>query len=180
MLCLLFLALEGFGQGAIKGFIYDAGNKEPVVFSYVYVYQDGALIAGGTSDFDGKFFIAYVEAGEYEIMVPYTGYDTTWVEKVIVENGETLEVNVPMQLKEVEMDGKVILFDLQALPQPDSIAENEVIRGPAGGGNATYYIDGVRVGTVLLSETKKLQRKARREQRKRDRKYRRTQRKMQR
>jgi hypothetical protein len=88
-LLLLTLALfNGYTQntGAVKGFIYDKENGEPIPFSNVFF--KGTTI-GGSTDLNGFFNINRVPPGEYLLMVTNMDYDTIR-EKITIKEGEIL------------------------------------------------------------------------------------------
>lgn len=63
-----------FAQSAnIRGFVYEKGTGEPVIFTNVYLL--GTSI-GATTDVNGYFSITKVPAGNYTLTVTYIGCDT--------------------------------------------------------------------------------------------------------
>lgn len=73
-ICFLAFTLKGLAQDSrISGIIKDAETSEPILFGTVTIYQQGQLITGAETDFDGRFSIP-VELGIYDIKVSYVGY----------------------------------------------------------------------------------------------------------
>ena len=63
-------------EGTLKGKVLDAGNGDPVPFANVSIFQNGSLVNGGMTDFDGKFTIKPIPAGTYTVKASYMGYKT--------------------------------------------------------------------------------------------------------
>ena len=74
-LLLFVCTLVTLGQsGSVKGFVYDKGTGEPVLFSPVFLV--GTKL-GTTTDVNGFYSITRVPAGTYTLRVTAIGYDTT-------------------------------------------------------------------------------------------------------
>ena len=61
------------GLGSVKGVVKDGDTKQPVPFAKVLLIQNGNVKGGATTDFDGKFQINSVGAGEYDVEVRNEG-----------------------------------------------------------------------------------------------------------
>lgn len=71
---LCMMAIRTVAQdGTIRGFVYDQGNGEPIIFTNVYLYQ---TTYGGATDVNGYFVISHIPPGDYALMVTFMGYDT--------------------------------------------------------------------------------------------------------
>ena len=64
------------GQGSISGQVVDAETGEPLPFVNITFFSNGELKYGVASDFDGRYIIKPVKAGNYELRVSYVGYET--------------------------------------------------------------------------------------------------------
>ncbi|RLD48748.1 MAG: TonB-dependent receptor, partial [Bacteroidetes bacterium] len=79
---LFFVSIIVFTQGVyaqsgtLQGKIYDGGNKEPIAFGNVSIYQNGSLVNGAMTDFNGKYTIKPIPAGTYTVKATYMGYKT--------------------------------------------------------------------------------------------------------
>ncbi len=70
----LLLTIGTYAQnGSIKGFVYDKGNGEPVIFTNVYLENTTHGIA---TDVNGYYNLSQVPPGDYKLMVSYIGYET--------------------------------------------------------------------------------------------------------
>jgi hypothetical protein len=76
------------GLGSIKGTVTDGDTKQPVPFAKVVIIQSGNVKGGANTDFDGKFQINSVGAGEYDVEVRNEGegYQPTVLTGVIVSS----------------------------------------------------------------------------------------------
>lgn len=61
------------GLGSVKGTVKDGDTKQPIPFAKVLLIQSGNVKGGATTDFDGKFQINSVGAGEYDVEVRNEG-----------------------------------------------------------------------------------------------------------
>lgn len=68
------ISTVGFAQtGTIRGFVYEEGSGEPVIFTNVYL--KGTSI-GASTDVNGYFSITQIPPGNYTLTVTYLGFDT--------------------------------------------------------------------------------------------------------
>jgi len=85
-------------NGTVRGFIYEEGTGEPMIFTPIFL--EGAQM-GGQTDVNGYYSINKIPAGNYTLMVAYLGYDTLRKkievvadkiinEKLFVRKGSTL------------------------------------------------------------------------------------------
>ncbi|MPM11619.1 hypothetical protein SDC9_57967 [bioreactor metagenome] len=81
------LTVASFAQkGTIRGFVYDKGNSEPVIFTNVYLK---GTTYGSPTDINGYFTISQIPPGTYELMITYLGYDTLR-ETITIKAGELI------------------------------------------------------------------------------------------
>lgn len=72
MLIMCFSTLGIFAQGKIEG---TATNEkgEPIELGNIIINQNGKLVTGTTTNFEGFYYIDNLKEGEYEIIVSYMG-----------------------------------------------------------------------------------------------------------
>ncbi len=102
---LLATSLGVFAQsGSIKGKVFDKSNNEPIPFANVVVEQNGTLIGGGTTDFDGNYNIKPVPAGKFTVKVSCIGYASLQYNDVVVFNEKVrfLDLGIETSSKEIE------------------------------------------------------------------------------
>ena len=66
--------------GTLRGFVYEEGTGEPVLFTNVYFYKTSI---GATTDENGFFTISKIPPGNYLLMVTYVGFDTLQIPMTI-------------------------------------------------------------------------------------------------
>src|SRR5438105_4801692 len=93
--------------GTISGLVTDAKTGETVVGANVVI--QGTTV-GSATDIDGKFSIANVKAGTYNLSVTFVTYKAHTIPDVLVESGKISSIHVQMQedvseLKEVVITG---------------------------------------------------------------------------
>ena len=82
LLCLVALSTI-CSQTTLTGSITDAKTGEPLMYAYVVIYnQEGGLVAGGQTDIAGDYYIKHLDAGTYDLVFRYVGYEKTKVENV--------------------------------------------------------------------------------------------------
>ena len=69
LVSLVQIGVAQVGAGGIKGKILDSKTGEPLPFVNVAVEKNGLNVTGGSTDFDGAYFIKPVPAGEYDLKV---------------------------------------------------------------------------------------------------------------
>lgn len=94
-------------NGTIGGVVTDAKTSETIIGANVYI--QGTQV-GSATDIEGKFIIANVKPGTYNLVVSFITYKSHVIPDVVVESGKITEVQVAMQedateLKEVVVTG---------------------------------------------------------------------------
>ena len=103
---LLFALVIGIGAasaqttGDLQGKVLDE-NGEPLAFANVALYKSDALIRGTSTDFDGLYNFANMEAGTYDLVISYVGYPTKKTTGVIIKIGQTMNYDVSYKEEEV-------------------------------------------------------------------------------
>lgn len=83
-------------SGAIKGKVLDAATGEAIPFANVVVEQNGNMVGGGVSDFDGNYSVKPVPAGRFTVKASYVGYNTLQINDVVVNNDKVRFLDLPM------------------------------------------------------------------------------------
>lgn len=93
-----------FAQGTIKGTVVDDDSGEGVPMAKVVVKQNGQIVQGATTDFDGLFTMKAMPVGKYDIEVSASTYVTHKRTGVDVKaSGFTIvNVNLKSQAKTLE------------------------------------------------------------------------------
>lgn len=143
----LFLTLIQFGYAqsqAIKGFVLDANNQQPIPYATVVLLQDSTIIDGAISNEKGAFSIKKPASDFNIIEVRFMGYQTSSIKRTTIaqlnnivislipsaENLQAVTVTGERTLTQQKIDRKVINLgaDLQqagtsALEALDQITE---------------------------------------------------------
>lgn len=87
-------------QAIIKGFVYDAENQEPVIFTNVVL--EGTTM-GVSTDVNGYFSITQIPPGTYTIAVSYIGYEK-YEEKITLAAGQIITKKIYLNKSEVKLE----------------------------------------------------------------------------
>lgn len=86
----------------IKGVVSDKSTKETLVGAAVLIQGTST---GSTTDLDGNYSITSLAPGNYNLVVSYISYKTQVIEKVKVEKGVMLIINIEMEGNSVALKG---------------------------------------------------------------------------
>lgn len=183
MKSILFILMATFGllsnsstepHGSLQGTVTDASDGSPILFGFISLTQNGKVIAGSETDFDGKYRIPKIKAGTYDVEMSYVGYQPSKISDVVIQSGAITTVDIKLKagviVDEVVITGyKVPLIEFDNTSSGNTITAEEIrnlptknlngisavqagqhtpgsvtVRGSRS--NATvYYMDGVRV-----------------------------------
>jgi len=101
---LLFANLSFAQNGAINGKVIDENSGEPIIGANILVV---GTTTGTATDVDGNFKIK-IEPGTYDLRFSFVSYATKRVSGVVVKPGETITLNVKMQVRTEELEELVV------------------------------------------------------------------------
>ncbi|MFD2725118.1 TonB-dependent receptor [Hyunsoonleella rubra] len=152
---LLFVTVLTYAQtGSVTGKLTDKEyNNEPLAFANVLIK---GTTKGTTSDFDGLYEIANLDAGTYTLVFSFVGYETQEI-PVTIAAGETATLNVEMAASAASLDEVIIqaetkresetallLEQKNAVVQKQSIGAQELSRkGVSDAAGAVTKISGI-------------------------------------
>ncbi len=176
LLMVIMMNLQSVAQ-EIAGKVIDE-KKEPVINATITVYRNNIKKGGTVSDFDGNYLIKSLDAGQYDLIVSYIGYDSICMKQVVVDPAGRTTVNFTLTpssdpLPEVAITAyKMKLID-QDNPGKKIITANDINRlattevtdivsmnsrgyrarrgaslGGARSSGTLYIIDGVQVQNI--------------------------------
>ena len=131
-----FISEVTFSQNStVRGFVYEKGNGEPVLF--INVYLKNTTYASST-DVNGYFSITKIPAGNYTLVISSVGFDTletavTLTEDEIVSKNLFLEKKT-VNLKEVEISAGKEEKQTSVQMGVNKITPREIKQVPAAGG----------------------------------------------
>ena len=134
----LFSFQFSWGQGAVRGTLFDESNGEAIPFANVVL--DGTRF-GCATDLSGFFLINKVPAGEYTLRVRYMGYEE-YSETITVANGKTVTKSIRLKpssqmLEAVEIrDSKIEERRMQTQVSVEKITASQIQQMPSIGGQA--------------------------------------------
>lgn len=92
ILIAVFNASAQVGQGALKATVVDKESGEPIPFANVAVKQNGVLVTGGQTDFDGVVEIKPISPGTYDLEISNLGYASIKISGVLVTAEKTTTI----------------------------------------------------------------------------------------
>lgn len=125
-----------FAQGSLNGTISDAATGEPIPFANVTIEENGNIVTGGMTDFDGKFSIKPIPAGKYSVSASYVGYSTLLYSGVQIPAGsitfQNFELNPAAEmLAEVEIrEYKVPLIAKDQTSSGGTVTSEDIAKMP--------------------------------------------------
>lgn len=143
LLTLLLTSVGIFAQTALQGKVTDEdAGGEGLPFATVALKKGTDIIQGVTTDLDGNYFFANLDAGTYDVEVTYTGYATALLTGVVVKAGQNNVANVEMTseaetLEAVVVKGyKVPLIEQDNTTQGKTVTSEEIRNLPTRSINA--------------------------------------------
>lgn len=162
MLLLFTAAFQSNDPTILTGKILDAETGETLIGANVLMTQNGKPVRGVASDYDGIYRLQ-LTPGTYDVEVSYTGYTSEKRTGVLVQAGQTTNLDFSLkagtQLTECVVVGYAVqktrvtshCASLSSKPEGKTKKSKKVdkeeeanIRGSRAQ-NTNYYIDGVRV-----------------------------------
>ena len=107
----LFASVGVYAQvGTLNGTVIDASTNEPIPFANVSIEENGNVVTGGMTDFDGKFSIKPIKAGKYDVSASYIGFGTVKYSNVQIPAGQITFQNFKLK-PEAEMLAEVEVIE---------------------------------------------------------------------
>ena len=137
------------GQSALQGYVLDGETGEPLPFATVVVYKNGETIAGGTTDFDGRFTIKPIKSGYYDVKVSYVGYEGLEKKGVVLNANKITFIDFKVQssnmlLQSVEIvNYKVPLIAEKEFFSGGTVSSEEIAKMPGRSAESAVTVGGV-------------------------------------
>lgn len=122
--------------GTLNGTVMDATTGEPVPFANVSIEENGNVVTGGMTNFDGKFSIKPIPAGKYTVTASYVGYATLQYNNVQIPGGSITFQNFELSasaevLAEVEIkEYKVPLISKDQTASGGTVTSEDIAKMP--------------------------------------------------
>jgi Ca-activated chloride channel homolog len=171
VLFLIFFSRSASAQadntGALKALMLDSTSKEAIPYANVVLYtSSGKRLSVATTNMHGEVVFKGLKPGRYNLKAAYVGYRDLEMKRIIVSEGKTTRVTLPMsggvRLEQVEVITYAIPIvdpDTKSGQQVDresyqNISSKDInsvnaspplnVRGGRGQ-TTTYFVDGVKV-----------------------------------
>lgn len=89
--------LAQVGSGELQGKLTDAETGEPLPFVNIVLQSGDQQIAGGSTDFDGKYTIKPIPPGSYNVLISYVGYNAKQIQGVRINNAKITFLDIPLE-----------------------------------------------------------------------------------
>ncbi len=180
LLITVAFSLAGFAQTSLQGKVTDVETGEPILFGTVVVYQDGQLITGAETDFDGNYQINSIDAGVYDIEIRYTGYFKIRVLDIIILEGKSNKYNMSIQEGAIDNTRHNRTCCVPLIPKNNNMITAEQIKNLPTKSlndiahlreNDIYYLDSEQSRELSKKQIRKQKRAAKRAARKQKEQY---------
>lgn len=92
---LLFLC-DLSAQASLFGTLTHEKSGEPVLYAKIKLYKNGVFEKSVDSNFEGEYFFAKVEPGEYDVEVVNMRYPPRRIPRFVIGNGEEKTLNISL------------------------------------------------------------------------------------
>ena len=116
------------GQGAIRLKATEFSNQQPIPFANIVVKQDGKMITGASTDFDGIAIIHPVNPGVYDLEITSLGFSPLKVREVQVIAGKATYLSdstCRMHASAVQLEEFLVIEYKKPLIEHDGAATQE-------------------------------------------------------
>jgi len=96
----------------IRGLILDEDSQTPLIGANVLIKNTTELV-GASTDLDGYFTISNLIVGRYDLEVQYIGYETFFINQVLVTSGKDVFLNINLKESVMALEEVVIVAELQ-------------------------------------------------------------------
>jgi len=132
---LLFISIFAFSQNirlvpSLKGTRTDSKTSEGLPFANMVLFQNGEMVSGAQTDFNGFYLFDALPTGEYELRISYIGYETKRIQGIEIRKGKARVLDLNM-----DSPGQIICCTMYCFgprllvveTPPDLIAEQDSI-----------------------------------------------------
>lgn len=126
-LLMAVIGVSAYAQsGEIYGQILDE-RKEGIPFANIAVEQEGDLISGGSTDFDGFFTIKPLTPGRYDVRVTHLGHATYLETGVVVQADKITELSVALKPEEqVIGEIEIVEYRIPLIDKDDNSSKSTI------------------------------------------------------
>ncbi|MFM2225973.1 MAG: hypothetical protein RJA07_2175 [Bacteroidota bacterium] len=133
--CHIFTANAQSKSTDIKGFVYDKGTGEPMIFTNVVL---AGTQQGSQTDINGYFYIRKVAFGKYTLMITAVGYDSS-ITPITIASDDIVNQRIYLQkrsrqLKQIKISGRKTDNLTQVQIGQITVTPNQINQLPSVGG----------------------------------------------
>lgn len=92
----------------LQGVVTDSESQSAIPFATIALYQQGILIEGTDTDFDGNYLFANLTDGVYDVKASFLGYTPRRIEGVIVKYDSIVDLDLQLEPSGAILDEVVI------------------------------------------------------------------------
>ena len=96
----------------IRGLILDEDSQTPLIGANILIKNSSELV-GASTDLDGYFTISNLIVGRYDLEIQYIGYETFYINQVLVTSGKDVFLNIDLKESVMALQEVVIVAELQ-------------------------------------------------------------------
>lgn len=138
-------------NGVLKGVVTDKNSGEPLAFCVVIVRQNGEIICGTRTDFDGVYMIKGLAKGVYDVEFSFLGYKQAVLQNYNVKGEGITTCNIDMERDPNTIITQGVIINTDLIPSDSTnncsrtpILEIDTGDLPQDGGSGRYTIGGVK------------------------------------
>jgi len=145
-LSFLSITLSQSNLGTLKGKIIDSTTGEALPFVNIKLSQNSKIVFGAASDLDGKFTIAKLNPGNYNLEVHFIGYKKHLISNILIENNKVSFLDIKLKTDDVKLLEFTVMStcEVKRMPIRNTISRLASVRGSRAK-SSTYYIDGIKI-----------------------------------
>jgi len=110
--CLLLTILAQAQTQTIRGTLYDAASKEPLVGATVSLPGSQPLF-GTITDTDGRFRLPNVPVGRVRVSITFLGYEELLLNEILVNAGKEVVLDLPMTERVTNLNEVTVAYNRQ-------------------------------------------------------------------
>jgi hypothetical protein len=122
----LLLAVGVMAQTSLQGKVTDVGSGEPIIFGNVALYQNGNLVTGVETDFDGNYAFSNIDPGLYDVEVSYVGYQSSRQVGVVVKAGKVTKLDLEISEGVVTQEAVITAYKVPVIDFDNTSTGNTV------------------------------------------------------
>ena len=96
----------------IRGLILDEDSQTPLIGANILIKNTSEFV-GASTDLDGYFTISNLIVGRYDLEIQYIGYETFYINQVLVTSGKDVFLNINLKESILALEEVVIVAELQ-------------------------------------------------------------------